>query len=119
MNIPRLRELATFVSNFDNDSNFRFDMEVWHLTSECGTTACAAGWACRLFGKTPEKRAIEMSHYGWADDIKKTAAEILDLTPDEAEDLFFKDNWCEVARKQSSDIDGFTIQVERMIRRSP
>lgn len=45
MNTQRLKTLADFLLTVPEK---QFDIEIWHRENECGTVACAAGWACTI-----------------------------------------------------------------------
>ncbi|ATS92934.1 hypothetical protein SEA_SUPERPHIKIMAN_92 [Mycobacterium phage Superphikiman] len=64
--------------------------------SECGTVACFAGWACYLAGydKVPGSRGIvaDPESPKGCDHASFKARDLLGLTTDEAEYLFYADN---------------------------
>jgi hypothetical protein len=64
-------------------ANWVFDKEIRHF-GNCGTTACIAGWAA-ILGE-PKKRVTIM-------DAEDCAIELLDIRDDDAEKLFFVDDW--------------------------
>lgn len=47
MNKERLKTLADFLENLVENGN-KFDMGTWFRENECGTTACALGWATKI-----------------------------------------------------------------------
>lgn len=59
---------------------------------ECGTTVCFAGWACAVNGDVLQVRgilAIPTRGGEPSADIERRATALLDLTLEEAEDLFY------------------------------
>ena len=61
--------------------------EVWEAPA-CGTVACIAGWATGLRGKKkyPDLKAVLRAN-------EDTGIEALGITGDQAQDLFYTDNW--------------------------
>lgn len=95
MNIELLRKIAAVIQ----ENPRQFSIRDWHTAKglgpfgklntipekkrvACGTTHCIAGWAQVLSSKS--------SHSGWA---KEVAMEKLGLNEDEANRLFYADNW--------------------------
>lgn len=66
-----------------------FNMEDWVTDHDCGSTGCIAGWAVVLFDGNPE------------DDIEEQAADLLDLSRRQSNDLFMG-NWLPMGRARES-----------------
>jgi hypothetical protein len=85
---------------------WHFNMDSW----DCGTTACIGGWACRLSGM-PYHETRQLWHYTYP---KK----FLKLSGEEAERLFFDENWPEQFRfsfDNLRDIDGHIENHEKAV----
>lgn len=92
MNVERLITLKNVILKYSSKFNyqcFRKMVEVEKLTQQestdifhtCGTVGCVAGYAVAVF--SPEKYIL------WETNIEQIAEELLELTPLEAEWLFF------------------------------
>jgi len=51
MRKDRLLKLAEFLETKQFNEEEKFDLNGWHYKDECGTIACAIGWATTLFKK--------------------------------------------------------------------
>jgi hypothetical protein len=73
-----------------------WDQGVWMAHTQCGTTACVAGWACLLAGADPtEELSWEDTYVRLGDrteDVPVLAAELLGLSGAQAEALFWETN---------------------------
>lgn len=100
-------ELAYKVLDAINAHPANFDMDTWvrapydrptvdlqQLTSsECGTTACFAGWAVALSGyQLTRDREIVKANRMIPTSLPVFAAELLGLNDEQANDLFYVDN---------------------------
>lgn len=81
------------------------DQEEWIKRSECGTTACAAGWAILdaaddepgvevvygslIPGRVEVSRYVKLTPDGPARTVSTAARELLGLTVDQADHLFY------------------------------
>lgn len=91
-----IEKLDLIIKNIETDPERHFQAD-WGRRTRCGTVFCVAGWAAHLdhaelewskpddFGQQRLLRAggVAMHHYG---------AVALDLTEDQAEQLFHEDN---------------------------
>lgn len=46
MNVERLTKLAELMDRIKPTSKKKFDLQYWKKKTDCGTSACAVGWAC-------------------------------------------------------------------------
>lgn len=94
MNKDRLLQVKQAI--LDNPDHF--DMSFWFNSDsirglgKCGTVGCIAGWTCHLFAN--ECKGFNLD-YVLSDksNTSSIAAELLDLTEEEAEYLFHEANW--------------------------
>lgn len=90
--IPNMDKIYAVLDQIEADPE-HWDQTNWSKVTECGTTLCFAGWACKMEGL---RLAIEVHDSASADDadlangerIEDRATAILGLTGDEAYDLF-------------------------------
>jgi hypothetical protein len=76
-------ELLTWTRDYIQAHPDEIAMREW----DCGSTACIGGHACRLAGKPITLLMLErFTHF-------KHARTVLDLTIEQARDLFFLDSW--------------------------
>lgn len=85
-----------------------FDMNLWAATpdqsgsvglddlqgSQCGTTACLAGWVVAVSGYRATRGGVVLNGDGteWHYDLQSFAATLLGITFSESEELFFAEN---------------------------
>jgi hypothetical protein len=67
-----------------------FDMDAYFMKS-CNTTACIGGWAIFLAQK--QTNLVEYAKTRPSSGLHKEAAEVLKLTPDQLERLFYIHHW--------------------------
>lgn len=78
----------------------QFDMGDWEDEGECGTTRCIAGWALAIEGRWVDLRQENT----W--NLLLAAADALDITEEQAEKIFFADNWPKKYLDLHNDADG-------------
>lgn len=88
--------------------------EEWNQSSwDCGTTACFAGWACRLAIMENETLFAEYGRYwekkGWESSfpynfIEQLAKDVLDIDHDDANNLFSSTNTLNTLEEIVNDI---------------
>jgi hypothetical protein len=94
------RELLERTMQYIEDHPEEHYQGMWFMKTECGTTACFAGWACLLSGLTPDftqrpYNFTDRSSYYVKDDerwVKPIATELLGVSEDDAEILFHSAN---------------------------
>lgn len=97
MNKDKIRELAEHIVEHPNE----FDMDYWAggpaaLDRHCGTVACLAGTACIIEGKTLRRSGLLTpitNEHGYTVSVPNLANDILDLTDDQGDRLWFLRHW--------------------------
>lgn len=95
LNQPSLFIMDTWVVNEDDREEYNGKYEDGGLMhkAKCGTMACIGGWTCLLGLQQEEyKKVAEDETWGQSAFAHK-AEELLGLTHDEAEELFFVCGW--------------------------
>ena len=117
-NVPLARKVMEFIREHRNQHNQSvwsskrdvFDVQKGRylnsselaLDTECGTTACFAGWACVLNGDLTyaDEKVVVSGKRGEADavleSIPQRAVDVLGLTANEAARLFYADDFDEL-----------------------
>jgi hypothetical protein len=85
------KELAYDVLAHIRANPHEWDQGTWLHETRCGTVACFAGWACLLAGDEAHFGDTVMTEDGVLD-VDVRAADLLDLTCDDANDLFSEYN---------------------------
>lgn len=90
------KELAKKILTKIEENPEQHDQTHWSSKTECGTTCCVAGWACILSGYEPVFEGpgkFEISSMVQKDGqhfrIPKKATDLLGLTWEESEELFY------------------------------
>ncbi len=88
-------------------------MGVFHTRTECGTAACIAGHVLILEGYSPTLDSCQFIKNGekvFADEGKRK--KLLGLTDDQAENLFYSNNWPEEFEEE--DVDDPKVAARRI-----
>ena len=91
MNIERLRAIQKTILAEPT----QFNMHDWWDNdddSTCGTTACIAGWTCLLEFRKEDSKVGMKSVLGFIA-VRGTAIEILGITKEQADKLFYINYW--------------------------
>lgn len=93
INVPLMRKTLEFITEHPD----QHDQDHWGLRTECGTTACMAGWAVQLaggeliFGTAGEAQKCLHPEDG----LRRTeyaAQDLLNLTSHQANEMFWSAN---------------------------
>lgn len=103
-NIPLLRRVQRAILEHPEE----FDMAYFFGRRACGTTACICGWSATLGSR---HKSIILDLYG--NKIEETATNMLRLSSDQSEKLFYLCFWPEFHLRWHNDIR-FTDDYEGM-----
>ncbi len=94
-NVERIRDLREFLTEHPE----QHDQGEWGWGNQCGTAACAAGWAVLLFDEEIRARFDEWASQAepgdeanltWLVDVDQHARELLGLADDQASEIFYE-----------------------------
>lgn len=87
-----LKLISDVLNNIKENPDHHWQAE-WGVKTECGTTHCVAGWACEMSGHPLAWDGLCASDYTVSGlHVPVLAQELMGLTDDEANRLFFETN---------------------------